>query len=311
MQIRVLGATRVCAGDDVLVGGRIAGVKPRQILEILAISGDSPVSKDRLADLIWDGHPPRSHLGTLESYVCVLRRGLGRRDGIITVPQGYQLDPQIRVDLTTFRSLVRASRTGSDPAASLAMLEQALDLVEGDLLVDEAHASWAIEERGRFEQELVAAAGLAASLALADGRPEVACRHARTALAHDQLAEHVWRILMQGLHASGRRSEALRAFFQLRDLLADELGSDPSRATTDLYLDLLREDAPTSDHAGARASDEVRMLLDLLHQAVLAVPGVRVPAEGDAWLQVAAGLVKVPAQKRERRPGRQPLRAAV
>lgn len=300
MQIDVLGATRVHTPGGVLGAGQLAGVKPRQILEILAISGDHPVSKERLADLIWDGHPPKSYLGTLESYVCVLRRALGpcgdHGPCIVTVTQGYQLNPHIQVDLTRFRWLLRAARANADQLAALTLLEEALDLADGDMLEDEPHASWVSEERERFDGERLAAAELAGSLALALGRPEAACRHARTALAQDQLAEVAWRTLMQGLGAAGRRPEALRAYFHIRQLLAEELGSEPSRETTDLYLDLLREDSTAAQHAAETAPEEILLLMSRLREAVFSVPGMDVPREGDAWLQVAADMLRGPRQ---------------
>ncbi len=86
--------------------------------------------------------------------MCVLRRCLGlaggRGAGVMTVRQGYLLDPDRHaVDLTTFRALahgVRADARRSRPP-TLARLEQALELVQGELLSDEAYATWAIEER--------------------------------------------------------------------------------------------------------------------------------------------------------------------
>jgi DNA-binding SARP family transcriptional activator len=297
MHIYVLGPTRVVTPSGTVGISDFGGVKPRQILEILAVSAGTPVSKECLADQLWDGHPPKSYLGTLESYVCVLRRSLGlgggRGAGVITVPQGYLLDSDVHaVDLTSFRSLVHRARAAhGDPESSLALLEQALELVQGDLLADETYAAWAIEERGRFQAEVVAAASLAASQALALGRPEEACRWAHTALAHDRLAEHVWRILMQALHASGRRSEALRAYFEVRDLLAAELGADPSRETTDVYLDLLRGDVPTTKAAATRVHDEIELLMRLLRQAMSSVPETEVPRRDLALMQFASDLL--------------------
>ena len=67
MQINIFGPTTAVTSNGVITSSGLGGVKPRQVLEILALSAGSPVSKDLLADLLWAGHPPRSHLGTLES----------------------------------------------------------------------------------------------------------------------------------------------------------------------------------------------------------------------------------------------------
>src|SRR4051794_19733562 len=71
---------QVCVRADGQVVDGLSG-KQRQILAILALDAGSPVSKERLADLLWQGSPPVSYIGTLDSYVCVLRRSLGLKAG--------------------------------------------------------------------------------------------------------------------------------------------------------------------------------------------------------------------------------------
>ena len=97
LQIRLFGPTVVLTDGDNSQVSDLGGVKPRQILEILAANPGAPVTKDRLADLLWDGEPPKSYVGTLESYVCVLRRrlglGPGRTSPLATTSNGYLLDP--------------------------------------------------------------------------------------------------------------------------------------------------------------------------------------------------------------------------
>ena len=179
----------------------------------------------------------------------------------------------------------------AEPAVALGNLEEALALVRGDLFAGEAYATWAIRERAVFQSEMVAAASLAATHALALGELGVAVRMARTAIANDALAEEAWRLLMQALRASGRRSEALRAYFELRDTLIDELGADPAPESQELYLEILRDG--DSAVAGVRVDgrDEVRTLMRLLRQAVASIPGLEEPRSDRALAEVAASLV--------------------
>lgn len=295
MHVKIFGQTRVVMAHGTVDGSGLGGVKPRQILEILAVSAGSPVSKEALADLLWSGCPPRSWTGTLESYVCLLRRHLGatggRCRGIVTVPQGYLLDlASVDVDLTTFRALARRAEADRDPVTCLPLVEEALSLAEGDLLDDEMQAGWADAERETLRQELVALYGLAASCGLALEQPDLAIRHARAALRRDPLAEGVWRTLMRALAAAGRRAEALRAHAEVRERLAEELGTDPSKETTDLYLDLLRRGDAAAAHGAAQAREEVRLLMRLLRDAVLAVPERDVSDRDAGWWQVAVRL---------------------
>ena len=295
LEIRLFGATTATTSQGAVGPAELGGVKPRQILEILAVAAGAPVPKDHLADLLWDGRPPRSYLGTLESYVCVLRRSLGlargRGSAIATVTHGYVLDPAaVRIDLVEFRTLVRAA-VSAEPAVALGNLEDALALVRGDLFAGEAYATWAIRERAVFQSEMTAAASLAATHALELGELGVAVRMARTAIANDALAEEAWRLLMQALRASGRRSEALRAYFELRDTLIDELGADPAPESQELYLEILRDGDSAAAGVRVDGRDEVRMLMRLLRQAVASIPGLEEPRSDRALAEVAASLV--------------------
>lgn len=308
MEIRLFGATTVrCdCGCGRPPTDALGGPKPQQVVEILALSAGHPVSKERLADLLWEGRPPRSYLGTLESYVCVARRSLARscRDGtaagIGTVPNGYVVVPGVvTVDLMQFRALVRAAEaTATDPAASLSTLEAALSLVRGELLASQGQATWAVGEREEFRDELARTATLAAAHALTLERFGVALRLATTAVRHDQFAEDAWRILMSALWATGRRSQALHRFGQLRDLLVSELGAEPSRETSDLYLSILRGTAPRGAAAPPEAgegsgAEEVRILVGLLHQILSSVPGLELPPREADVVRAAHRWVEV------------------
>lgn len=295
MYVHIFGATSVSRGTGPRESRGFGGVKPRQILAILALAGGRPVPKEQLADLLWDGEPPKGYRGTLESYVCLARRALsqagGRDGGIVTVSHGYLLDPgAVTVDLLVHRELAQQSRAATDPEVRLAHAEAAVRLVDGDLLASEAYARWAIQERERFRHELAAIACEGAATAVSLGRHEVALHLARTVLAADPLVEEAWRHLIEALCATGRRAEALRAYHELRDLLAEELGTSPARATTALYLDALAlDEADAASSMGPR--EELRMLMHLLRRTVSSFPGVEAPADDGALVRMASRLV--------------------
>ena len=116
--ITLFGATKVSVDDVYKTTSELGGLKPLQILTMLAVELGHPVTKERLAEQLWEeegGIPPR-YRSFLEAYVCLLRRGLGiRRErgaALATTHQGYLLDPdQVRVDLADAqRLLTRAAR---------------------------------------------------------------------------------------------------------------------------------------------------------------------------------------------------------
>jgi DNA-binding SARP family transcriptional activator len=117
-QIHLLGSTVAVVADRRTAGRDFGGVKPRRLLELLALTPGKPVSKGQLAELLWDGEPPRSWVTTLEAYVSLLRRALDpgapvSRSLIVTTSGGYLLHHRARVDLTAFADEVRRPRRPS------------------------------------------------------------------------------------------------------------------------------------------------------------------------------------------------------
>jgi len=269
--ISLFGGTTVKAGDTSVRGGALGGVKPRKLLEVLALTPGQAVSKELLADRIWGENPPRCYLATLESYVCVLRRSVGAPGGrgswLATTPGGYLLDAdQVHVDLAETRYGLR-NVAGYDTPVAAAITAAALELDESGLLIDSADEGWADEVRSEFTAQLVSACLHTAERSLAEGEPLAAIRFAREALRRDPFAEPAVQVLLRGLAGLGRRAEAMRVFRDFRQLLLDELGIDPDPDTTTAYLEALRRRPQQAD--GHRPLEsEARLLFDLLRQAL-------------------------------------------
>ena len=240
--IRLFGQIEVFR-DDTLVAGLSS--KQRQILAILALSPGRPVPRDRLADLLWDGSPPASYVGTLDSYVCVVRRALGlaagRSSALATTTAGFILEPEpgVEVDLYWFNRLARAAESNRSRAA-LEWAEDALELVTGDLLTEVRYAGWADRAREEFLRTLVELTMRAAQRANGLGEYERAVTMARIAVQHDPVCETGWHQLMLAHWFAGSRTRALAAYAEFRSAMADCLGEEPATVSQELYLTILR-----------------------------------------------------------------------
>lgn len=260
IHVQLVGAMSVRTDSRELTGRDFGGIKPRRLLELLALALGTPVSKERLADLIWDGEPPTSYLTTLESYVSLLRGRLqpgvpARASVIRTVNGGYLLDPeQVTVDTRTVRDLTAQART-LRPGAALPLLREALELAAGDLLPGSAGVAWADAARHEHLVLRVETATSAALHSLHLGLPGLAVTLADEALSLDPLAEEACRCAMQGLWATGRTAESLRRHAHLRRVLSDELGADPAPQTQALLQRLLRDEAPPVIPVQRRGTD--------------------------------------------------------
>lgn len=264
LHVRLFGTTGVTDADRVLGPGDFGGVKPRRILEALALGRGHAVTKDRLVDVLWGERPPRDHVATLESYVSVLRRRLqpgtpARRSVIRTVPGGYLLDRAgACTDLDVFDAVVALAGRATHPVA-WHLLEQASGLGALGLLASSEAGLWAEPVRTDYRQRTLSAALRGGELALAGGAHDAAARLARRALGLDHLCEPAWRLLMRAYAAAGRRDAAVRAYVECRRLLRAELGIEPAPETRSVLPGLVRR-PPSRPQAGQ--ADDLGTVLD-------------------------------------------------
>jgi DNA-binding SARP family transcriptional activator len=291
--VQLFGATRVVVDGE---ERRVSGVKPRQILEILAANVGQPVAKDRLADLLWDGRPPRSYIGSLESYVCNLRRALqlgqGRGSVLRTTTGGYVLDAtEVSVDLAEFRTMVADLHdTDGRQAGQLALA--ATRLVEGDLLASESTLLWADEERSAFSQLVTGSCLTGAAAAMKAGDAATGLALYERVLTHDQLLEAAWTGRMRALHALGRRVEALRSYGDLRRTFRRELGIAPSRETHRLYLALMDGHKQPAAEKVQMDRAELSTLLALLQDALEPMTAILGPEKVQVLSEIAADVYR-------------------
>ena len=219
-------------------------MKPRQLLEMLATELGHPMSKDLLAERLWEGRPPSTYIATIESYVCVLRQharlGRGRTAALATTTSGYLLDPeQVSVDLAQVRELCAQGGV----ARRLRPWTSCL----GDLLAANPYASWARKERESFDELLAGACVRAAAEANLGGDAATALRLARRPSGRSYLSEPAVRELMVALEGTDERWQSMRVYDQLRKDMLEDLGVEPGPETTRLYMGMLRRNSATTE----------------------------------------------------------------
>ncbi|SEQ78994.1 AfsR/SARP family transcriptional regulator [Lentzea albida] len=236
-EYRVLGPLEVLLdGEPVPVPGGRCHV----LLATLLLRPNQFVSVDELVDHVWDGDPPsadRAHK-TLQMVVRRLRVALGAADCVRTRPGGYfaELDPD-QLDLLRFRELARSGDFG---AASALWRGPVL----GNVVSERLHR----DEVPRLVAERLAVLERRIDADLDEGLSGELVAELRSLVAEHPLREPFWRHLVLALHRSGRQAEALRAYQEIRELLADELGVAPGPALRELHEQILRSDVAPGAH---------------------------------------------------------------
>jgi predicted ATPase/DNA-binding SARP family transcriptional activator/Tfp pilus assembly protein PilF len=245
VEYRILGpVAAVDHGHEVDLGG----LRERVLLARLLLSAGRVVPADTLAHDLWSGEPPPHSSATLRVYVSRLRRALGdAAQALITQPPGYRLAiEQTELDATRFTALVQgalADLASGRAEAAAAGLRQALDLWRGEPLADMADLPFARAEVARLEEARLTAVESRIEADLACGRHVELAAELDGLVADHPLREHLAGQRMLALYRCGRQAQALAAYEELRERLADELGIDPSPQLQRLRLSILRQDA--------------------------------------------------------------------
>jgi WD40 repeat protein/serine/threonine protein kinase len=248
MEFRILGPIEVTDGD----GPRsLGGPKQRTVLAHLVLRANQNVTFDRLIAEVWGDEPPPAVRSTLRGYVSHLRKAVG--PGLLEHTSGGYLLRAERstIDAVRFEALVAEGRTvmSADPAAAARAFEQALGLWRGTALADLADQASLQPEIARLEELRLAALEDRITAELELGRHRELVPELETLVGAHPFRERLWLHLMTALYRSERQADALAAFHRARDLLAEELGIDPSPELRRLQERILRQD-PSLNIAG-------------------------------------------------------------
>ena len=250
MTLRVFLAGRVALEADgrVVDEGSLPGLQGRVVLALLAAERERPLAREELAEELWAGSFPPTWEPALRAVISKLRgalAGVGLDRGALSGAFGVyrlRLPPQTWVDLEAAagalhraETLARAGRV--DEACGWALAARAIGARP---LLPGAQGPWVTRRRARLREVHLRSLEVLAQVWVRRGEPGLAVADAEEALRLEPFRESTYRTLMRAHSAAGNRAEALRVYQRCRDLLAEELGVDPSQETAGLYLGMLR-----------------------------------------------------------------------
>jgi DNA-binding SARP family transcriptional activator len=245
VQFGLLGPLLVIGEDGEAVpvdGGRL-----RVLLAALLLQAGTPVSAERLAEVVWDGAPPAAAARTLRSHVRRLRRVLGSEFERVTAHQpGYLIRvAPAELDVLEFARQCQvagaALREGAWQLAADAAAG-ALRLWRGQPLLDVPSQLLRDAVGPQFERLRIQAQEDRAEAGLHLGQHERLLADLHEMVAAHPLRERFRGQLMLALYRSGRQAEALAAYQHAREVLAEELGADPGPDLRRLHARILAAD---------------------------------------------------------------------
>ncbi|MBV9448816.1 MAG: tetratricopeptide repeat protein [Streptosporangiaceae bacterium] len=222
--------------------------KQRAVLAALLLNAGRLVSLDELAEVLWGSSPPPSARVTIQNYVMRLRKALGDTAGsrISTQPRGYliQVDPS-ELDVSRFDAhlvAARAAGRNSDWGAAAAQARAGLALWRGDPLVDVESESLVVRKVPQLEELRLQMLQTRIDADLHLGRHAEVITELRQLTEAHPLREHLHGLLMLALYRDGRQAEALAVYRRARQILVDELGTEPGSGLQTLHQQMLNAD---------------------------------------------------------------------
>ncbi|MGV9294366.1 BTAD domain-containing putative transcriptional regulator [Amycolatopsis sp. NPDC003676] len=250
LRVTLLGAVQVSRGDAVLP---VSGARLQALTARLALAGGRPVEPSVLVDAIWAEDPPADPAHALQALVSRLRRTLGSADVVAQVAGGYRLAVEpADVDVLRFEHLIAAGRghlRAGERLAAADVLGEAVALW-GDRTEPAAVAAVSVAAAIRLATLAVEAVADLADVELSLGRVETAAARLTGLLAEHPVHERAAALLMDALAAQGRQADALARYEQIREALAETLGTDPGTALRERHLRLLRDPVPAAASDG-------------------------------------------------------------
>ncbi|MFP3914371.1 MAG: BTAD domain-containing putative transcriptional regulator [Actinomycetota bacterium] len=236
----------VIEGSAVVDEPDLPGSQGRVLLAALA-SSRGPVSRARLADILWEGDAPAGADRSLNPLLSKLRRALmaaGCDRGVLSSGSGAvelrrSADLWIDTEEATAAldgaegALRREDPHGAWPRAAVATSILRRPFLEG------VELAWVQQRRRLLHERHIRALEVACEVWIRLDDPGQAVVAARQLVEADPFRETSHARLIRAHRLAGNRAEALLAFSECARLLRDELGVEPSSPVQEAYEEAL------------------------------------------------------------------------
>jgi DNA-binding SARP family transcriptional activator len=206
---------------------------PHSVERVLAFLGVSqvPVSRSRIAGILWPDVVDQRAKGDLRSALWRLRRNTGV---IREENRRLALAPDVEVDLDDMADLAQSLILGPDRAT----LHRLPDLVRAAMILPGWDEEWLVVERERYRMTRLRALERSAEAMLARGDHIGALEAALASVDAEPYRETAHRLVIQIHIAEGNNAQAVKAYHAYRSLVASDLSVALSKNMHDLIAPL-------------------------------------------------------------------------
>ena len=236
-----------------------------RLLGYLALNGERPHAREKLAELLWEDAPPERARNALKTTLWRLRQSLepceADRGRFLKIGRAGEIGLNFSSDLWCDAHEFVFALHGPDPGK----LRDSVLAVEGELL-EGFYDDWIIAERERLDNARFGALLQLMTMSTEAGAYEEALNYGRRILDRDPLRESVHRRMIRLHLRLGQRTQALRQYDSCITAIRNELGLEPMPETRALYAQIRALDCvavPPGD-----AAQEIRRAMDRVEDAI-------------------------------------------
>jgi pentatricopeptide repeat protein len=246
LAIYAFGLPRVVRGDQLLKASDWGSAKPRELLFYLLTYPTR--TREQIGLALWPDASPTQLRNNLHTTLYHLRQALGHLDWILFTNRAYAFNRSLpyRYDVEQFEGhLAAAKKQFNEPQvrpAAIQRLRTAIDLAAGDFAEGLVGGDWVVLQREELQRKLLEALLTLGQLHCEAQEYAEAIQVYRQAIQCDNLLEEAHRSLMRCYARMGERSQALRYYQIMRELLWDELGVEPAPESVLLWQRIQRGD---------------------------------------------------------------------
>ncbi|HEY3783203.1 MAG TPA: BTAD domain-containing putative transcriptional regulator [Fimbriimonadaceae bacterium] len=215
------------------------------LLAYLALHPNRSHTRDELGDILWPEADVESMRHRFRQALSALRKQLelpGTPHGSILFADRWSVRinmDAVSTDVAAFEETISQAMAEGAPKAKLPLLLRAYELYRGELLPGYYEECFASDKLRLADSYLALLEELVLASKEANDLPQ-AIVYAKKLIGLDSLREDSHAELIKLYEATGERSSAIRQYQQLKQILQEEIGSDPSPEIQRLYEQIVK-----------------------------------------------------------------------
>jgi DNA-binding SARP family transcriptional activator len=245
LTVNTFGKFQVTDGKELLDEESLHSPMLLKLLIYMLLYRDKVLTTEDIAYAVWQDDDMENPAGALKNLMYRLRKVLnslfGETEFIITNRGSYHWNPEVIVslDIDEFERLIVKAKMENVCEQAIIYYEEALDLFQGDFMVQLMDMSWIIPLNTYYHSLYLSAVKALAELYSKSGQFELLEKLCSDALLFEKGDEQLYCYQIQARMRCGKIALALESYENAREIMEKELGIRKTAILNKVYEELL------------------------------------------------------------------------